>query len=343
MQSPYAADLAPELAKDHKTNDGSVTPISSKPEDLWLCTPDIVEQSNISNSSSVNTSSSGSPTSSSSNDGRSDQLTSTADEQRIDCSDPPSSSSPDVKDECLFLEALAPDSDQCEVTSTETVDIGQVSSENENASSEFDTEEDTEKEESDEAANKRDNGELPLGCDTNRWGENRRRKSLMMKYALQNSLDAPNSHHILTGQVGEVVKANGGLGQDCFSEPNADVYAWASSCANLNPVGPRFKLIREGDVQICYLDHTRTVISKILSFKFLRHFESHHLYLGDTKIYPRNVSTEIAQLYYYKKFFTYSFFLLRNENTQFRTARKTSYLVSLRITVALILGLQLLF
>lgn len=298
MQSPCAAELAPELAKEdsraHLKNGGSVNTISSKP-DLWLCTPGIIEESG-SNSSSVNTSSSGSPTSSTSNDdGSSGQLTPvTADEQRI-ASDPPSSNS-DVKDECSYLEALAPDSDQCEVTSTETVDIASLhENEIENASSEFDTEEDIEKEErSSPEDGKVDDAELPLACDTNRWGENRRRKSLMMKYALQNSLDAPNSHHILTGQVGEVVKANGGCGQDCVEEPNADVYAWASSCANLNPVGPRFKLIREGDVQICYLDHTRTVISKILSFKFLRHFESHHLFLGDTKIYPRNVSIDFC-------------------------------------------------
>ncbi|XP_063221061.1 C-Maf-inducing protein-like isoform X2 [Bacillus rossius redtenbacheri] len=48
--------------------------------------------------------------------------------------------------------------------------------------------------------------------------------------------------------------------------------------------GPRFKLLREGDVQVCYLNHTRTVISKILSSKFLRRWETHHLYLNDSCI-----------------------------------------------------------
>nr|CAD7444374.1 unnamed protein product [Timema bartmani] len=48
--------------------------------------------------------------------------------------------------------------------------------------------------------------------------------------------------------------------------------------------GPRFKLLREGDIQVCYLNHTRTVISKILSSKFLRRWETHHLYLNDSCI-----------------------------------------------------------
>ncbi|XP_054278527.1 C-Maf-inducing protein-like [Macrosteles quadrilineatus] len=48
--------------------------------------------------------------------------------------------------------------------------------------------------------------------------------------------------------------------------------------------GPRYKLITEGDLQVCCLNHTRTVISKILSSKFLRRWESHRLYLNDSCI-----------------------------------------------------------
>lgn len=59
----------------------------------------------------------------------------------------------------------------------------------------------------------------------------------------------------------------------------------SSSCNNVSiPIGPRFKLICEGDLQVCYLNHTRTVISKILSSKFLRRWESHRLYLNDSCI-----------------------------------------------------------
>ncbi|XP_046661179.1 C-Maf-inducing protein-like [Homalodisca vitripennis] len=48
--------------------------------------------------------------------------------------------------------------------------------------------------------------------------------------------------------------------------------------------GPRYKLLTEGDLQVCCLNHTRTVISKILSSKFLRRWESHRLYLNDACI-----------------------------------------------------------
>lgn len=48
--------------------------------------------------------------------------------------------------------------------------------------------------------------------------------------------------------------------------------------------GPRFKTLLEGDIQVCYLNHTRTVVSKILSSKFLRRWESHHIYLNDSCI-----------------------------------------------------------
>jgi hypothetical protein len=54
--------------------------------------------------------------------------------------------------------------------------------------------------------------------------------------------------------------------------------------------GPRFKTLLEGDIQVCYLNHTRTVVSKILSSKFLRRWESHHLYLNDSCISSKTVS-----------------------------------------------------
>ncbi|KAJ9586237.1 hypothetical protein L9F63_020099, partial [Diploptera punctata] len=53
--------------------------------------------------------------------------------------------------------------------------------------------------------------------------------------------------------------------------------------SSLGP-GPRFKTLLEGDIQVCYLNHTRTVVSKILSSKFLRRWETHHLYLNDSCI-----------------------------------------------------------
>lgn len=63
-----------------------------------------------------------------------------------------------------------------------------------------------------------------------------------------------------------------------------------TSSVHVNP-GPRFKLLCEGDIQVCYLNHTRTVISKILSSKFLRRWETHRLYLNDSCISSKTVSS----------------------------------------------------
>ncbi|KXJ22027.1 C-Maf-inducing protein [Exaiptasia diaphana] len=49
--------------------------------------------------------------------------------------------------------------------------------------------------------------------------------------------------------------------------------------------GPKFKLLHEGDIQVCRLNHSRTLISKVLSSKFLRRWEAHHITLGDFQIY----------------------------------------------------------
>ena len=64
------------------------------------------------------------------------------------------------------------------------------------------------------------------------------------------------------------------------------------------PAGPRFKPLEEGDIQVCYLNHTRTLFSKILSSKFLRRWETHHLYLNDACLSSKTVSLEFI-LYLY--------------------------------------------
>ncbi|XP_039276541.1 C-Maf-inducing protein isoform X4 [Nilaparvata lugens] len=62
--------------------------------------------------------------------------------------------------------------------------------------------------------------------------------------------------------------------------------------------GPRFKLLTDGEVQCCYLHHTRTVVSKILASKFLRRWENHRLYLNDTHISSKTPSTCVSSLDY---------------------------------------------
>ncbi|KAK7789019.1 hypothetical protein R5R35_009972 [Gryllus longicercus] len=84
----------------------------------------------------------------------------------------------------------------------------------------------------------------------------------------------------------------------CASSSASSLTASSSASASASPApspsapgpGPRFKLLREGDVQLCYLNHTRTVISKILSSKFLRRWETHRLYLNDACISSKTPS-----------------------------------------------------
>lgn len=52
----------------------------------------------------------------------------------------------------------------------------------------------------------------------------------------------------------------------------------------------RFKLINEGDIQVCRLNHTRTIVSKIMNSKYLRRWESHHIILGGNDMKSSMVS-----------------------------------------------------
>lgn len=64
----------------------------------------------------------------------------------------------------------------------------------------------------------------------------------------------------------------------------------SSASGSSSPAGPRFKPLEEGDIQVCYLNHTRTLVKKILSSKFLRRWETHHLYLNDACLSSKTVS-----------------------------------------------------
>nr|XP_046208661.1 LOW QUALITY PROTEIN: C-Maf-inducing protein-like [Oncorhynchus gorbuscha] len=48
--------------------------------------------------------------------------------------------------------------------------------------------------------------------------------------------------------------------------------------------GMRYKLLQEGDIQVCVVKHPRTFLSKILTSKFLRRWEPHHLTLTDNSL-----------------------------------------------------------
>lgn len=54
--------------------------------------------------------------------------------------------------------------------------------------------------------------------------------------------------------------------------------------------GMRYKLLQEGDIQVCVVRHPRTFLSKILTSKFLRRWEPHHLALADHSLASATVS-----------------------------------------------------
>ncbi|XP_062474294.1 C-Maf-inducing protein isoform X4 [Pezoporus occidentalis] len=54
--------------------------------------------------------------------------------------------------------------------------------------------------------------------------------------------------------------------------------------APLHCNGMRYKLLQEGDIQVCVIRHPRTFLSKILTSKFLRRWEPHHLTLADNNV-----------------------------------------------------------
>lgn len=53
----------------------------------------------------------------------------------------------------------------------------------------------------------------------------------------------------------------------------------------------RCKLLHDGDIQLCRLNHTRTIVSKIMNSKYLRRWESHHLLLDTCEIRSLTVRT----------------------------------------------------
>lgn len=71
--------------------------------------------------------------------------------------------------------------------------------------------------------------------------------------------------------------------------------AVAQSPAPRLPVqtGPKHKLITEADVQVCRLNHTRTIVSKIMNSKYLRRWESHRIVLDHNEMRSVTVSVTV--------------------------------------------------
>lgn len=60
--------------------------------------------------------------------------------------------------------------------------------------------------------------------------------------------------------------------------------------------GMRYKLLHEGDIQVCVVKHPRTFLSKILTSKFLRRWEPHHLALTDSSLTSATVSSSASAI-----------------------------------------------
>lgn len=79
-----------------------------------------------------------------------------------------------------------------------------------------------------------------------------------------------------------------------MSEGNNNTKIGAGPCKrslhHCSSGGMRYKLLHEGDIQVCALKHPRTFLSKILTSKFLRRWEPHHLTLMDGSLTSATVS-----------------------------------------------------
>ncbi|CAG9117540.1 unnamed protein product [Plutella xylostella] len=64
----------------------------------------------------------------------------------------------------------------------------------------------------------------------------------------------------------------------------------AESRAPAPPPGPRYKLALEGSLRVCCFQHTRSVVDKILTARFLRRWETHALCLLEDRIVSKTVS-----------------------------------------------------
>jgi hypothetical protein len=62
-------------------------------------------------------------------------------------------------------------------------------------------------------------------------------------------------------------------------------------------IGPKYKLITESDVQVCRLNHTRTIVSKIMNSRYLRRWESHTIVLDHNEIRSTTVSIPLKVQY----------------------------------------------
>ncbi|MEQ2170485.1 hypothetical protein GOODEAATRI_000652 [Goodea atripinnis] len=88
-----------------------------------------------------------------------------------------------------------------------------------------------------------------------------------------------------------------------MSEGNNNTKLGAGPCRrslhHCSSSGMRYKLLHEGDIQVCVVKHPRTFLSKLLTSKYLRRWEPHHLTLTDSGLSSATVALKfpIGTLY----------------------------------------------
>nr|XP_031313860.1 C-Maf-inducing protein isoform X1 [Camelus dromedarius] len=100
---------------------------------------------------------------------------------------------------------------------------------------------------------------------------------------------SPPGRHDLTSSSGggdprQIEETKPLLGGDVPAPEGTKMGAVPCRRALLLCNGMRYKLLQEGDIQVCVIRHPRTFLSKILTSKFLRRWEPHHLTLADNSL-----------------------------------------------------------
>ncbi|CAL8096913.1 unnamed protein product [Orchesella dallaii] len=60
--------------------------------------------------------------------------------------------------------------------------------------------------------------------------------------------------------------------------------------------GQKFKLLSDGDVQVCRVKHGKNLVDKVIGSKLLRRWETHHLYLNDACISSKTKGKDEARI-----------------------------------------------
>lgn len=109
---------------------------------------------------------------------------------------------------------------------------------------------------------------------------------LMLTSSVQN-LTSSNMDSI-DGKMGPVITT--ATGKTAIKNNKNTITTNANNLNANKHAQQRYKLLAEGEVNVCKLPNTKNVISKILNSKLLRRWKSHHIILTDTELYSTTVS-----------------------------------------------------